>query len=69
MTTRKLLVMEVGSMNKHLQQTAKTMSLISLLRNCHPVNRRKYAMQLLKEELLDEESAKEFTNLKNDIWT
>lgn len=69
MTTRKLLVTEVGSMNKHLQQTAKTMSLVALLRNYHPINRRKYALQLFKEELLDKETADEFTNVKNDIWT
>ncbi len=69
MTTRELLMIEVSSMNKHLWPTVNKMSVVSLLRNCHPSFRRKFATEFRKEDLLSEEESHEFTDRKRNEWT
>jgi len=61
MITIKQLQDDVVSVNNVLREKVHEMDTIELLRNCHPFNRSKYAYELLREGVLSEIEAKEFT--------
>lgn len=63
MSIRHELEVSVTSTNTVLKETVKTMDLIILLRNCHPLDRGDFAMSLYKNGELTKEEIQEFTKL------
>lgn len=63
MTTRQEIESNVRSVNTVLVEKIPTMSLIELLRNCHPSYRGEWAYRLYKEQKLTKEEAREFVKI------
>jgi hypothetical protein len=63
MNIRQSLELSVCATNIVLKETVQTMDLIILLRNCHPIDRADFAMDLYKNKELTKEEVEEFTKL------
>ena len=60
MKTLQSLKQSVLAVNKVLKDKVKTMGVVELLRNSHPLYRGEFAYKLYKEKLLSHEVAEEF---------
>jgi hypothetical protein len=60
MSTRNELEYNVMAVNKVLKEKVPTMTILELLRNCHPSIRAEYANKFYKEKLLTENELHEF---------
>jgi hypothetical protein len=54
MITRTILESAAVAVNKHLKDVVKDMDIITLLRNCHPIDRKDYARALHRDGQLTE---------------
>lgn len=63
MTIRNQIELEVKAINKTLAEKVATMTLVDLLRNCHPLHRADYTRILFKNGLLTKIEAEEFTKI------
>jgi hypothetical protein len=63
MTTRQEIEINVCAVNSALKSKVEKMTLIELLRNCHPSPRSDWARKLYKDKQLTKEEANEFTKI------
>jgi hypothetical protein len=60
---RKVIEINVVAYNSPLKETVKSMDIITLLRNCHPIDRITFAYALLRDKVINKYEAKEFVKL------
>lgn len=63
MNTRKEIELLVVAHNYPLRESVATMDIIILLRNLHPSFRSDYATRLMREDVITQDQAAEFTKI------